>query len=252
MGKITSYDAAASLASTDIIPCVVDPGSTPVTKKATVAVLQTAALTGGTFISLGATPASAGAVRLSNAMSIRVRNSANSADLSAVETTGADVLGIGTDLSFTAAKQFSSINVYCTTSGSVALGVAATTYQYVTGGANEMWKPVTGSSVGSSPYGVHGVGAQAITDGADTTAAAAVYRYYTIKTTGAITADRNLILPAATDAAAYTKVINNTCTGAYSVIVKDGGAGTTVTVGNGKSAMVLFDSRGVTRLTADV
>lgn len=251
MSKISAYTAAASLAATDIIPCVVDPGGTPVTKKAAVSVLQTAVLTGGTFVSLGATPATAGTVRLPSAGTVLFRNAADSADISALATNSSNNVYVGTDAAFTAANQAASVKVYCTTGGNLALGVAGTTYQWISAGYNEMWKPVIGSVAGTSPYAVHGVGTQAMADG-NVTVAAAVYCFNAIKTTGAITADRTLVLPAATDAAAYTKIINNTCTGAFGVIVKDSGAGTTVTVANGKSAMILMDSRGATRLTADV
>jgi hypothetical protein len=93
---------------------------------------------------------------------------------------------------------------------------------------------------------------QAMAD-ANQTPTVAVYRCGVIKTTGALTANRNLTLPtAATNASAYTRWINNRCTGAFGVVVKDATAGTTVTVANGKSACVLFDGGGVTRLTADV
>jgi hypothetical protein len=108
----------------------------------------------------------------------------------------------------------------------------------------ESGQPING---GTTVYGVHGVGTQAMAD-ANQTVAAAIYKYSTIKTTGAITANRNLVLPAAADIAAYIKIVNNTCTGGFSVIVGDGGAGTTVTVANGTTITVLFDSRGATQV----
>ena len=95
-----------------------------------------------------------------------------------------------------------------------------------------------------------GVGTQAMAD-ADQTPASSVYEYGTIMTTGALTSNRTLTLPAASNSSAVTKWINNTCTGAYNIVVSTG-VGSTVTVGNLKTAAVLFDSRGVTRLTADV
>ncbi len=123
--------------------------------------------------------------------------------------------------------------------GNVALKLDVNTLQSLT--------PIVGFT---SPYGVHGVGVQAMAD-APQIPAASVYINNTIKTTGALTANRTLVFPAKTDANAYTKIINNACTGAFGVVVGDAGGGTTVTVANGKSAMVLFDSRGATRLTPD-
>ena len=87
---------------------------------------------------------------------------------------------------------------------------------------------------------------------ADQTVAAAVYSYNTIATTGAITANKNLTIPAATDAAGYTKIIDNRCTGAFGIVVKDSGVGTTVTVPNGTTAAVLMDSRGATLVSSKI
>ncbi len=97
---------------------------------------------------------------------------------------------------------------------------------------------------------VNNIGSQAMAD-ANQTPAAAVYQCTGIKTTGALTANRDLTLPTATDAQGYAKWINNTCTGAFSVNVKCA-AGAAVLVANGKSAWMWIDSRGVTRMTADV
>ena len=97
---------------------------------------------------------------------------------------------------------------------------------------------------------VNGVGTQAMAD-ANQTPAAAVYTQTCIATTGAITANRDLVLPTATDAQGYRKWLDNRCTGAFSVNVRCA-AGTAILVGNGKKAEVWIDSRGVTRMTADI
>ena len=156
---------------------------------------------------------------------------------------------VGTPPGYTAAAQCESLRLYCRSGGTGYLGSGSTARVFWSDGYFAPQVPVTGGGV--SNYGVHGVGTQAMGD-TNRTPAASVYQYGTIKTTGALTANRNLTLPAQTDATAVTKWINNSCTGSFSVVVGDGGAGTTVTVGNGKSALVLFDSRGATRLTADV
>ncbi len=78
--------------------------------------------------------------------------------------------------------------------------------------------------------------------------AVSVHQCGVIVTTGALTANRHLTLPQATDADAYGKWIDNTCTGAFSVVVRQS-TGVTVSVPNGTKAYVWLDSRGVTKLT---
>ncbi|GLX42178.1 hypothetical protein Sros01_82500 [Streptomyces roseochromogenus] len=91
-----------------------------------------------------------------------------------------------------------------------------------------------------------GTGTQAMGD-ADRTPAASVHQCGVIVTTGTLTAVRQLTLPQATDANAYGKWIDNTCTGAFSVVVRQP-TGATVSVPNGTKAYVWLDSRGVTKL----
>lgn len=74
----------------------------------------------------------------------------------------------------------------------------------------------------------------------------------TIKTTGAITANRDLVLPTPSgDAQVREWTIRNACTGAFSVNVKTSG-GASVAVANGKTAIVGIDTTGAYRVTADV
>lgn len=95
-----------------------------------------------------------------------------------------------------------------------------------------------------------GLGTQAMAD-ANQTPTESVYGFVAIKTTGALTANRDLVLPTLTDNQAREWTIINACTGGFSVVVKCA-AGTTVTIANGKTAKVWVDSGGVTRVTADV
>jgi len=148
---------------------------------------------------------------------------------------------VGTDKAFS--QQSSTLRLYAASSG--YLGIASTAICFWDANGFYPQKPITGGGI--SNYGLHGVGTQAMAD-ANQTPAASVYQYHTIKPTGAITANRNLVLPACTDAASVIKWIDNECTGAFSVVVGDGGAGTTATVANGAKAAVLFDSRGATLL----
>ncbi len=195
------------------------------------------------FASIGASPASAGALRLAAGSAITAHDS-GAAYYTMIQGSG-DSVFIGTDAAF--GTQSAGINIY--SGGATAIGVAASTNLYVTTAATEAWKPITGSALGSTPYGVHGVGVQAMAD-ADQTAAAGVYCYGTIRTTGALTGTRTLTMPVATDAASYTKTYVNTCTGG-SITVTDG-AGTTVTIATARTAVVRIDAGGAVRVTADV
>lgn len=225
-----------------------------VTSSGTALQQATGVLAGTNFVSVGAAPAAAAALRLPSPGNAYARNNGNTADLSVFETDNTDSVWIGS--SSAATKQFTNIYLYNASSGNVAFGAGGATEFAIRGatGFVESGLPITGGSgyASSSPYGVHGVGSVALPTGvnATTTLVAAVYKNFTIQTTAALTANQNIVLPTATDATAYTKVINNICTGAFSVIVQCT-AGAFVTIANGKSAMVLVDSRGVTRLTPD-
>jgi hypothetical protein len=200
---------------------------------------------GSGFISIGINPASNGDIRLQNGSSIKFRDAGNTSDVPLISTTGLNIV-IGNNALVSSAELWAnssflwgtaSAGIYTTSGSGYALRVLATKI--------EISLPVVGAV--SNPYGVHGVGAVAMAD-TNQTVATTVYVFNTIKTTGALTANRNLVLPAATDIAGYTKIINNTCTGAFSVVVGDGGVGTTVAVANGTTITVLFDSRGATQV----
>lgn len=243
-------DAAAAIAGTKVAPNF---GSQNVS--------TTGSVTGGSFvtsagfISIGSgSIASVGNIRFSSAAQnfVTMRSTSDTDDVTILATDASNNLYIGTNTGFTSTKQASNISMYATSGGTLALGLGGTTYMYFLAatGATEAWKPITGSAIGNTPYALNGIGTQAMAD-ANQTAAAAVYKFAAIRTTGALTANRTLTLPAAGDSDAYEKTIVNACTGAFNVVVSSG-AGTTVSVGNGKTAKVLIDSTGVRRLTADV
>lgn len=114
---------------------------------------------------------------------------------------------------------------------------------------------VAGAAVAFSPavFGTlpprSGVGTQAMAD-ANQTPTAAVYGFHAIRTTGAIAANRDLVLPTLTDNTAREWLIINACTNAFSIVVKCA-SGTSVTIANGKSAAVWVDAAGVTRISTD-
>ncbi len=199
-----------------------------------------------TSIAIGSTPATTGDLRLSLGSSIYIRNNTNAGDIKVFHRNGAiDELVFGDRTSVTQGNIIAEIptgQVFRVQSQIADNFIFSATNTNVLAGM-----PIIGDVLQPSPYGVHGVGTQAMLN-ANQTVAAAIYCFNTIKTTGALTFNRNLILPAATDAAAYTKIINNTCTGVFSVVVGDGGAGTTVPLVSGSTATILFDSRGATQV----
>lgn len=211
-------------------------------------------LAGANFLSIGATPSASGLIRVPYSVSAVVmaqRDNVNGADWPIITTTSAaTIFGDTTNNQNTYLRGF-QLQIIANSSGDIDMFTGANFGLHVTPTSLAAAQPIIGDSRATAPYGVHAVQAQAMAD-ANQTASATVYSAGTIKTTGAITANRTLTVPAAsaTDSLGYYKFICNTCTGAFGIIISTG-AGTTVTIANGKSACVLIDSRGVTRLTPD-
>lgn len=85
---VTSFPAAAAVTDDDLVPVVDDVAGTPITRKSTFSTIWTwitgkcaAAVVNFTGLSTGATPAAAGAVRLTNATEINWRRADNAADI---------------------------------------------------------------------------------------------------------------------------------------------------------------------------
>lgn len=87
----------------------------------------------------------------------------------------------------------------------------------------------------------------AMTD-ANTTLSAAQYACPDITLTGTLTANRNLILPLL--AGAWYNIFNNTA-GGFSLVC-EGASGSSVTIANGKSALIRSDGTNYKRISADV
>lgn len=206
-------------------------------------------LGGTSFLSIGTTPSSTGNLRFSNVTTAHARVAANNADFSIWETDSSNNLYFGVDAAFGGSLYANTVRVAAATSIITGIGGAR---QIEMNGSNVMMgKPVIGGNLASSPWsGCNGTVSQAMLD-TNQTLAATSYANTCILTSGAITANRTLTFPSATDAQGYMKWLNNTCTGAFGIIASTG-AGTTITVANGKSAFIWVDSRGVTRMTADV
>lgn len=108
-----------------------------------------------------------------------------------------------------------------------------------TGDQSGTWGDTTNTNLGTLlEQAIVGYETQAITDGADTVltianGASSTARNYVLQLTGALTANRNLIVPAIEK----SYIIHNATTGGFSVTVKVSGQ-TGVTVANGKRALV--------------
>jgi hypothetical protein len=194
----------------------------------------------GSFLSVGVAPSATGGIRLANAVKVKSRNADDSgdADLLWLDASNVACLG-GTGVAAVIIQAPGTCGFY---DGSF--------YSWICnyGGRNASSFPIHGLSVAWGS--VNGVGVQAMAD-ANQTPAAAVFERRIIRTTGALTATRTLTLPPVSDdGQAYEKIIDNQCTGAFSVVISVG-AGTTVTVANARRAVILVDSSGVRRVSAD-
>jgi hypothetical protein len=185
-------------------------------------------LAGSGYISVAATPATAGALRVGSTGGLRSRNAANTQDLYVVSTDAADNLYIGTGSSFTGATQCGNLNIYG--AGNVYSGVGGSTYTALSAGNVENWKPIIGSGTGSSPYGVHGGVAVSVT-AATQALTAAQYAYDMIKLSTTTGAAFTVTAPApASIAAGYYKHYWNTS--AFTATISTG-AGTTRALASG-------------------
>ena len=201
-------------------------------------------------LAVGIDPASAGIIRVpydgSSRIIIAERNAADTDDYNVIATNaGSTIFG---DVDTTTSMSGYTLALSAGAGGQIDTAINSGYGWFLTSAGFHVAVPILGDTRASSPLGVHGVGTQAMGD-ADQAPVAAVYKYNTIITTDALTADRTLTLPVATDAAAYTKIIDNTCTGGFNVIVSDG-VGTTVSIPDGVRNTVLVDSRGVTKISS--
>jgi hypothetical protein len=196
-------------------------------------------------VAVGGTVGTTGALRVDSGFSL-VSSVGGTDRVLFATNTGADVL-VGN-------ASNSGDCIFRTPSGTVYMQAGGS--NYVTCGASVVTcgYPIIGNSGGSSPYSVHGTGIQAMAD-ANQTPSASVYKYNTIRTTGAVTAIRDLVMPAVTDAASYEFTLENTCTysgGAndVSIRVKDSGAGTVTFVPAGHTARIRMNANGASRVGA--
>lgn len=203
-----------------------------------------------TAIAVGTTTtASLGFWQQSNDGAGYARNFANTGDLCLWDSDGSDQLWLGTDRN--GLNQHAAVNTYALTS--VLFGVGVNPVLELLVGTSESWQPITGSVVGSTPYGVHGESTFNMGD-ANYTATPNDY-VMTVMTNGTLTvmtAARTLKLPNATNARAYSKFVRNANGGGFNLIVQDVAGGTTVTIADGFGAWVGIHAAGAFRMSANV
>lgn len=197
------------------------------------------------YISIGATPAAAGTVRLPSAGIVAGRNLANSADVMLCQLSGDNVY-VGGDSGLGRQAGITLI-----LGGSVRVVAGSATSMEWDSNNTLAVKPIIGYEGLGSPYGVHGAVSHTFAADADYTVTAAQYRFQKIYfETGSLASNKAVFLPApATLAEGYSKFIKNN-TGFTLTITKVGGAGTTVALLTTTGALVWIDSTGVSLMAA--
>lgn len=193
------------------------------------------------YITVGPTPmAQSGEIRLAaNQTQIVVRNAADNADLTVLLTDG------------TNQQFFGSTSTVNTLQGSSVQTRGGFFIQAAGGGSNyagfdgincKFALPISGYAA-PMPLGVF---TQAMAD-ANQTPSAGNSQFPKLITTGAITANRDCVLPN-TNGGIY--FVDNQCTGAFSVVFKVSGQ-VGVTVANGKKAIIICNGTDYQRWTPD-
>lgn len=201
-------------------------------------------LAGSGYLSLGAAPATTGAMRLANLTEVYFRDNANTSDVVAFSFDTSNELNVGINAAFTTTSQPITTNLFA--GGAVCLGIGTATHFYIQSGVIQSRYPLVGWAAGSSPYGVHGMAVKAMA-GSTSTLTAAEYSYYTCKVTG--TGTNVIKYPAVTDATAYTKYVWNAGSGTLAVQDTNSVAAA-ATLAAGQGAVFQFSNAAVKQLTA--
>lgn len=168
------------------------------------------------YVQVGTNPAGAGALRTANAsVAVAARDAANAADLTLVSSDASDTAILG------ATGKPTKVNGSTITLSSAAIAPG--------------YKAPTSTAFQFSSASV------AVTDGADTVLSTSQYNCHDLTFTGALTANRNVIVPLT--AGGTWRGINAT-TGGFSVTIK-GATGTGVTVATGSTAIARADGTNV-------
>lgn len=193
------------------------------------------------FLSVGATPATTGAVRLANGSIIKARDVGNTNDRVICDVTSSNEIFIGTDSGFTA-TQWGTMRI---AAGSPII-IGTTVYQnlHVDSAALKTLYPIIGYSGDNSPYSVHGGVAHTFAADTNYTVTAAQFALDRLRfNTGSWTTGRTVTLPhPASVAVGYYKTIFNNTTQTITVST---GTGTTKTLATTLAQRFWFDSDGV-------
>lgn len=207
------------------------------------------------YVSLGATPATAGTgIRIGNAVTVVGRNAANSANFTVLQLDASNRVAVGDVAGAVAYLTLQQVSGDCAWVGTGEFTIQCGTSQQVTfktGGTSRLRYdtaslqtalPIVGFS---SVYGVHGSVTHTFASDANYTVTAAQYIYGTIEfATGVITAGRTVTLPhPATDSVGYEKLIVNSTNQTLTIST---GTGTTRTLATNLGRRFRFTSAGVT------
>lgn len=204
-------------------------------------------LAGTDFISIAATPATTGNLRVPNVSAARFRNAANTQDYGLLETDGTDSLWIGTNKTFTATSQVATTYLWAVSSGNVQIGVGTSGFATLYADATQVLvaQPMLGYAGLSSQWGaVDGISRITVA-AANITLTAPQYSRQIQKFTGAPAATRTITYPLpATDDQCYTRLIWSQQT-VSSITITNGGGLTVLLAANGTPKRLLFMQEGV-------
>lgn len=192
-------------------------------------------LAGTDFVSLGASPALAGNIRLPNAGVINSLRAAGGVDIPLLHTDASDVVWLG-DTTVTTTLVIGSSGYARVRSYAMSIQDAAGSVDrlLVTSSTVESAYPVIGGN--STPYGVHGK--VKITLSGNHTLSAAEYAMDTIELNGSLATSPVITVPAATDAKKYKKSFRANWTNTSTATVA------TITTGVGNTATLTFGGLG--------
>jgi hypothetical protein len=199
-----------------------------------------AGTSGGGFVSIGATPAGTGNLRLPNAAGVSARNSGNSADYSLLVLDASNYVTVGDAAggSYYQSQQGGNDTIIAQTSNGIVIRIVSALIN--------VNLPICG---GANAYGA--VDGQAVVAVSTTniTLSAAQYSRRTQKYTGAPAAARTITYPAPSDDDhSYEKIV--WCQQTVSSLVISTGTGTTVTIVVSSAPHVLwFSPAGVVQIT---
>lgn len=204
-------------------------------------------LTGSGFISIGASPAATGGLRLASATGIYFRNAANGADFALIRSDGTDRILVGGSTSVNGLTVQVGSNILLQgTQLRIEDQTGATDWLVVDSTGIQAYVPILG---GANAYGAVDGNVPIAVSTANITLTAAQYSRRTQKFTGAPAATRTITYPLpATDDTCYEKIVWGQTTG-FGLTITNGG-GLTVSIAVGDTPHVLwFHQGGVSKIT---